>query len=320
MIWKTNAIILACILSISCNQKAEKEQKTAVIPESRSSYFSSDHIIESLELMPILDQPNMKVIDFRKKKEYDLGHIDGAIHMWRSDIEDDSFPFSGMMATKETIEILFSKLGINNKDTLVVYDDRGSCDAARLWWVLENYGFQNVKILNGGLESWKAMGGITTLETHETHPTTFILPEDGSMKLFIGKDSLILERTAAPLLLLDTRSQDEYSGKRHKKGAAKAGRIPESILIDWSEAVDYDNNGRFKSYEDLERLYSKLDIKKSHPIVTYCHTGVRSAHTTFVLTELLGYKNVRNYDGSWTEWSHTEQLPIEIDSTTTILQ
>ena len=108
-------------------------------------------------------------------------------------------------------------------------------------------------------------------------------------------------------------------GKQQKTGAAKAGRIPNSVCIDWSLAIHYNDDKKIKSIEELEQVYSVLGISKSDPIIVYCHSGVRSAHTTFILTQLLGYKNVKNYDGSWTEWSHFNDLPTEQDSITTLL-
>ena len=102
--------------------------------------------------------------------------------------------------------------------------------------------------------------------------------------------------------------------KDKKKGAAKGGRIPKSVHIDWAEAFNYSGDKRIKPVEELKIIYNKLNIKKNDPIIVYCHSGVRSAHTTFVLTQLLGYKNVKNYDGSWTEWSYFNDLPFKKDS------
>ena len=114
-------------------------------------------------------------------------------------------------------------------------------------------------------------------------------------------------------VLIDTRNNDEFTGKYHKKGAKKPGRIPNSINIDWAKNINYDDNKRLKSIEELKNIYDKLNINKTDSIILYCHSGLRSANTTFVLTQLLGYKNVMNYDGSWTEWSHFNDLPSVSD-------
>jgi thiosulfate/3-mercaptopyruvate sulfurtransferase len=121
-------------------------------------------------------------------------------------------------------------------------------------------------------------------------------------------------------LIVDSRSDDEFTGKRQKEGATKGGRIPNSKSIDWAKAVNYNGDKKLKSEVDLEKIYAELGASKNDTIIAYCHSGVRSAHTTFVLTQLLGYKNVKNYDGSWTEWSQFDDLPSVQDSITTIIE
>ena len=121
-----------------------------------------------------------------------------------------------------------------------------------------------------------------------------------------------------PPLLIDTRSPDEYSGKRQKSGAATAGRIPNSHAINWTNCVNYNSDKKFKSVNQLRTIYQEIIPNKDTQIIAYCHTGVRSAHTIFVLKELLGYSHVKNYDGSWTEWSYFNDTPKAQDSITTI--
>jgi thiosulfate/3-mercaptopyruvate sulfurtransferase len=133
------------------------------------------------------------------------------------------------------------------------------------------------------------------------------------MKYFVSKED-IQKALSDKTVILDTRTQDEFSGKTQKKGASKAGRIPGSIHIDWADAIHFDGDQRLKSKHELDSIYGSLHISKDTPIIVYCHSGVRSAHTTFVLTQLLGYTHVKNYDGSWTEWSYFDELPIEKDS------
>jgi thiosulfate/3-mercaptopyruvate sulfurtransferase len=221
-----------------------------------------------------------------------------------------------MMASPAQIETLFTNLGIKTDDVLVIYDDNGLCDASRLWWVLQNYNYTNVKLLHGGISAWNAIGGELTNETPVIEKSEFKLPQNPSMSYNVSKEQV--EASAKnKVVILDTRTADEYAGNVKKEGAAKAGRIPNSVHIDWAEAINYGGDQRFKSIEELEEIYSKLNVAKEDPIIVYCHSGVRSAHTSFVLTQLLGYKNVKNYDGSWTEWSYFDDLPIETDSMTT---
>lgn len=138
------------------------------------------------------------------------------------------------------------------------------------------------------------------------------------MKYAISKEEVVTA-LSKKIILVDTRSFDEFSGKQQKKGASKAGRIPNSIHIDWAEAINFHGNQKIKSVETLTEFYAKkLKATKNDSIILYCHSGVSSAHTTFVLTQLLGYKNVKNYDGSWTEWSYFNDLPFTNDSLTKI--
>ena len=234
---------------------------------------------------------NIKIIDFRKKEFYENEHIIGALNIWRSDIEDRSYDYNGMMASTTQIEILFGDLGIENNDTLIIYDDNGLCDSARLWWLLQNYNFTNVKLLNGGLKSWKTLNGEVSNEIPILKKTIFKLNENPKMRFYVSKEEM---QTALQTntLILDTRSIDEFTGERQKRGAMKGGRIPNSIHIDWSDAINYEGDKKLKRIIDLETIYNQLKTDKNNPVIVYCHSGVRSAHTTFVLTQLLGYKNI----------------------------
>jgi len=321
MNWKIKGLALLSVLVCACNFNKESASsiETEVVAQESTDYHSTVHLMEVETLKGLLNQAAIKIIDFRRMKAYDMGHIEGALPMWRHQIEDTSYAYGGMMASKEQMEDLLSGLGIRNSDTIIVYDDRGSCDAARLWWILANYDFNSVKIVNGGLDAWKEIGGAISTEATEIVATNFTLPEQSSLKYLITKEDILgsLTQINRPLIV-DSRTEDEFSGKRRKKGAQAGGRIPESIWIDWAACMDFTKTKKFKSHKELVALYKDLDMKNEQGIIAYCHSGVRSAHTTFVLTQLLGYKNVRNYDGSWTEWSVLEESPMEKDSVTTI--
>lgn len=313
MYWKIN-IALSLIILFGCTQQETNESVEYV---TSAKTFQTDYLIEVDAFKPKVKNPFIKIIDFRKKENYDQEHIEGALHLWRNVIEDSSFPYGGMMASKTQIENLFSSLGINNTVTLVVYDDNGLCNATRLWWLLQNYDFTNVKFLHGGIEAWKNGGGIVTIEIPVVTKTSFKLNDSTSMKYYISKEKM-QQKVADNAVVLDTRSADKFSGKRQKKGAAKAWRIPNSINIDWAQAIDYNGDRKFKSFEALATIYDGIAKSKDEPIAVYCHSGVRSAHTTFVLTQLLGYTNVKNYDGSWSEWSYFDDLEFKKDTITTI--
>lgn len=277
--------------------------------KTKLSEIEPNYLIEAKELKLIVNKQNIKIIDFRKEDFYIREHINGAIHMWRDDIENFSYPYKGMMPSKENIEKLFGSLGITNADTIIVYDNKGMCEGTRLWWILQKYNFKNIKILHGGIEAWKSINGIVNNKIVKMQTTSFKLPKTQNLQYSISKDE-ILKELNNKTVIIDTRTLDEFSGKQQKNGAFKPGRIPKSIHIDWANAINYEGDKKLKSLKDLSKIYQKkLNIKKNDLIILYCHSGVRSAHTTFVLTQLLGYKNVKNYDGSWIEWSYYNDLP-----------
>lgn len=307
---------------MSCKKRTipqiEDVLKESVI--TTPSYYSTKHLIECEDLKLLNTASNIKIIDFRKPDAFLKEHMVNAINIWRTDIDDNSFPYKGIMASRAKIEDLFSKLGIKNEDKLVIYDDNGACDSSRLWWILKNYGFNNVKILNGGLTEWKHKNGPLTSKVIFYDVSNFKFLHHKNMSLYTDLESVKSLVVDDNKILLDTRTDDEFSGKRQKKGASRGGHIPNSIWLDWGHAVDFNATKKFKSYKDLLDLYQSKGITKEKEIYTYCHSGVRSAHTTFVLTELLGFKNVKNYDGSWIEWSFNKDLPIEQDTITTLFK
>ena len=311
MNWKIKIGFLLLIFSACSSENSRESQK-----ESRGEAPTvSKYLVEVDEFKRMVNRPTSKLLDFRKKEDYETGHIKGALPIWRTDIEDQSYPYTGMMASPAQVESLFSNLGIASTDTIIIYDDNGLCNATRLWWILQNYDFTNVKLFEGGLTEWAADGGLVSTDTPVLQKAIFKLSENPSMKYFVSKEEM-QQAMQTNTVILDTRTLDEFAGKMQKKGAAKAGRIINSVHIDWAEAINFHSNKKIKSLEALESIYNQLQIEKEDPIIVYCHSGVRSAHTTFVLTQVLKYKNVKNYDGSWTEWSYYSDLPFEIDHLT----
>lgn len=281
--------------------------------------LSEGYLIEFEEFDSISSHEKIKIIDFRKPELYKKGHIINAVNVWRTDIENKTYPYEGMMAEKSDIEELFSDLGIENDDTIVVYDDNGLCDSSRLWWILQVYGFDKIKMLHGGFSLWKEGHEVTT-EIPQIEKTKFLFEKEPLFDSYITKDE-VFTALQQEKVILDTRTQDEYSGKRQKRGATKGGRIPKSILFDWTLAIDYHGDKKIKSIDKLKEIYKEILPYKNDTIIVYCQSGFRSSHTTFVLQELLGFKNIKNYDGAWVEWSYYHKdRPIEQDSITTIFQ
>lgn len=295
MFWRSSFLVAIVVFIVSCGERNS-------VSNEFKDYASTKSLIEAEELRNVHD--NYVLIDLRKPEEYSSGHLPQALNIWRNQITDTSYAYGGMMPTQSQVEHLLSALGVEPKDTIVIYDDKAECDAARLWWILKFYGHPHIKLLNGGLAAWKAVNGeiVSKIQEFEKSSYRFSSIPDSSILALLSDVELAISDSG--IILLDTRGVEEYSGNYLKNGAAKPGRINQAINIDWATAVDYNGTKKFRSREELTETYQSSVIDSSKQIIIYCHTGVRSAHTFFVLTELLGYKNVKNYDGSWTEWSH----------------
>lgn len=295
MSWKINLFVSISGLIIgSCNSPA--------VEEISDTNYVTNHLMEVPELETIINNDTIVVIDFRRPSEYAVGHLPGALNIWRPDIENDSIDYQGVMASKLKIENLFSNLGISTSDFLVIYDNNASCDAARLWWVLDYYGFDRTALLNGGLNAWNDVNEITD-KIIVRNETEFVLPDQSNSNHYISFEEMSKTYISSSLKIIDNRSMEEYQGLSMKSGAYDSGRIEGSINIDWTEFVNYENQ-KFQSEAVLKDIFKSNGIEPLSDIVVYCHTGVRSSHAVFVLTELLGYQNVRNYEGSWVEWSY----------------
>ena len=254
---------------------------------------------------------NVVVVDTRSSAHFMAGHISGAQNMWRPAMSanKDEYPFGGMRASKEKIEKELGKLGINTETYILIYDAKADYDAARLWWILDMYGYKNISLIDGGVDGWKGAGfefqrGFGEKAT----PQNFKFLGKGSEKKLAYLEDVKKAVTSKDDVIIDTRAKDEHDGSKIKKGAFRAGRIPSETFIPWETAVNYEGDKSFKSVDDLKKIYGKFEDKN---IIAYCQSGVRSAHTTFVLTQLLGYEKVKNYDGSWIEWSYNKDLPTD---------
>lgn len=309
MIWKNSWILLILVL-VGCGGSVDP---LADVP---SDYLSREYLIEVSELDSLLELPEeVLILDIRKPKQYQKGHLPGAINIWRPAITDTTYPYGGMAINPARMEQLLDSVGVKPSAKLVFYDGKGGSDAVRMWWLLYRYGHQKMAVLNGGIQAWKKHGGtVDTAEVAFSVPSQyqFVADRYGELNadLALVKQAIV---DTANYFLLDTRSADEYSGKRQKKGAFRAGRIPGSVLYDWGNSVHLDGDHLLKSMKDLTYMLDSIGVPKNKTIITYCHTGVRSAHTAFVLSELMNYPKVLNYDGSWSEWSYYESLPIEKD-------
>jgi thiosulfate/3-mercaptopyruvate sulfurtransferase len=243
---------------------------------------------------------------------YDEGHVPGAIKLhWRDDLQD---PIERDLVEKESFERLMGGRGISNGTTLVLYGDKNNWFAAYAYWYLMIYGHEDVRILDGGRQKWIDEGRELTTDVPEREQVEYHASErDETIRARRDavKDGIGEQEKA----LVDVRSPQEFSGELvappgyEQEGAQRAGHIPTAQSIPWAQAVQDD--GTFKSPDDLKQLYESKGVTPDKEVTAYCRIGERSAHTWFVLRELLGYQQVKNYDGSWTEWGNLVDVPIE---------
>jgi thiosulfate/3-mercaptopyruvate sulfurtransferase len=243
---------------------------------------------------------------------YDEGHIPGAVKLhWRDDLQD---PVERDIVEKDVFEALLGGRGIGNDTTVVLYGDKNNWFAAYAYWYLKVYGHADVRILDGGRQKWIDEGRELTTDIPSLQAVGYTA-QDRDESIRARRDQVLQWIGENGRALVDVRSPQEYAGELmappgyEQEGASRTGHIPTAQSIPWAQAVGDD--GTFKSRDDLEALYGGKGVTADKEVTAYCRIGERSAHTWFVLHELLGYPAVRNYDGSWTEWGNLVDVPIE---------
>jgi len=242
-----------------------------------------------------------------------MGHIPNAQKVdWHADLNDAVV--RDYVGREQFQELLRSK-GIDENATVVFYGDKNNWWATYAFWIFQLFGFKNARVLDGGRTKWEQEGRPMTPDVPTFQRTNYTAPERDDSKIRAFKDQ-VLDHQKKKGKLVDVRSPDEFSGKKThmpeypQEGVLRGGHIPGARSVPWAKAANPD--GSFKSADELRTIYEKEQgLKSSDDIIAYCRIGERSSHTWFVLTYLLGYDKVRNYDGSWTEWGNSVRMPIE---------
>lgn len=277
--------------------------------QSSEGYANANALVDTAWVVAHLADENVRLLDIGGNQEdYDKGHLPGARFVNLSaDLTNPEDSTQGQIATGEQLTAVMSRLGIEHDDTLVLYDANRNLLAARAYWVLKYYQHAgDLHIYNGGSTKWVAEGQALTTDAPVVEASPYVAGEADPAIRTTG--DYVLEHLEDPsTVLCDTRGPGEFAGTDVR--SAQGGHIPGAINVDWTVTVNED--GTFKDAAFLSDLYQKAGFVPDKQVITYCQTGVRGAHTWFVLKELLGYPNVRNYDGSWEEWGNDGSKPVE---------
>lgn len=278
--------------------------------EPPDTYANEDVLVDTDWILEHLEDDSVRLLDISNNiAAFVDGHLPGAEFLdWQEDLTNPDDSTSGQIATAEQLAELLSRLGIENDDTIVLYDNTRNLFAARAYWVLKYYQHEDVRLYNGGTVKWEEDGQDLVTDFIELEPSEY---EVGEADPDIRTDwQYVVDHIDDPATLTcDTRSPDEYLGSDVRSD--RGGHIPGAINLEWVHAVNVED-GTFKSFEELDELFTAAGFDPDKEIITYCQTGVRGAHTWFVLSELLGYPEVRNYDGSWEEYGNNEDSPVEL--------
>ncbi|MEZ2121536.1 MULTISPECIES: sulfurtransferase [unclassified Corynebacterium] len=280
-------------------------------PQEKKGYANPERLVEADWLSARLGGKGLKVVESDEDLLlYDIGHIPGAIRIdWRRELND---PVKRDFISPEAFAELMRTKGISRDDTVVIYGDKSNWWASFTLWVFELYGHPDVRLLNGGRDAWMAEERETSYVVPDYPRTDYPVPELNESELRAFVDDTLAQIGNGPLV--DVRSPSEYAGEEVPPESSpwefvmRGGHIPTAVNIEWNRSVH--PNSRFRSRAELEEIYSDLDPEK--PTIVYCRVGDRGAHTWFVLKHLLGFRAIRNYDGSWIEWGNMVRMPITL--------
>src|SRR5436190_1606393 len=280
----------------------------------RAGYAKPEVLVSTQWVQEHLNDPNLRIVESDEDVLlYEQGHIPGAVKLdWHTDLQDSVVRD---YVKRERFEELLSERGIGNDTTVVFYGDKNNWWATYAFWVFQLFGHENAKVMDGGRKKWLDEGRPTTKDKPNPKKTTYKAPERADYKFRAFRDQ-VKDHILGKQPLVDVRSPKEYSGELlhmeayPQEGALRGGHIPGAKNVPWGQAANED--GTFKDANGLRAIYEQREgLTQDDNVIAYCRIGERSSHTWFVLHYLLGYPNVRNYDGSWTEWGNLVGAPIE---------
>ena len=278
-----------------------------------NGYAHPETLVDTDWVARNLDDPHIQLVEVDNDiNAYYSGHIPNAVALnWQVDAQDS---LRRNIISQQGFENLLKGLGISNETSVILYGDRNNLFACYAFWLFKYYGHSDVRLLNGGRKKWLAEKRPLVQDEVKSNPSKY-KAQSPNETIRIYRDQVLMQMKQNQVRLVDTRSAKEYSGDLiapeylPQEGAQRGGHIPGALNIPWGNSVQRD--GCFKSVAELQSLYKQAGISADQDIIVYCRIGERSALTWFVLTYLLGYPKVRNYDGSWTEWGNLINAPIE---------